>query len=90
VFTGAALRDPGSYPSLRAVSQAYQIQVDAPGPDADVIHSLQMYFIDRQGRERFLANPMVNHTASGSSYLPAGRLASWGRGIALVARHLAA
>jgi cytochrome oxidase Cu insertion factor (SCO1/SenC/PrrC family) len=80
----------GSYPSLRAVWQAYQIQVDAPGPDADVIHSSQMYFIDPQGRERFLADPMVDHTASGSSYLPASQLASWGHGIALVARQLAA
>jgi hypothetical protein len=49
-----------------------------------------MYFIDPQGRERFLANPMVDHNASGSSYLPANQLASWGQGIALVARHLAA
>ena len=80
----------GSYPSLRAVWQAYLIEVDAPGPDADVVHSSQMYFIDRQGRERFLADPTVDHTASGSSYLPAGQLASWGQGIALVARQLAA
>jgi cytochrome oxidase Cu insertion factor (SCO1/SenC/PrrC family) len=80
----------GSYPRLRAVWQAYLIEVDAPSPDADVIHSSQMYFIDRQGRERFLADPMVDHTASGSSYLPAGQLASWGQGIALVARQLAA
>jgi cytochrome oxidase Cu insertion factor (SCO1/SenC/PrrC family) len=80
----------GAYPSLQAVWQAYQIEVDAPGPDADVIHSSQMYFIDPQGRERFLANPMVDHTASGSSYLPASQLASWGQGIALVARHLTA
>jgi len=79
----------GSYPSLRTVWQAYQIAVDAPGPDADVVHSSQMYFIDPQGRERFLADPMVDHTASGSSYLPAGQLASWGRGIALVAWQLA-
>ena len=79
----------GSYPSLRAVWQAYQIEVDAPGPDADVVHSSQMYFIDPQGRERFLASPMADHTASGSSYLPAGQLASWAQGIALVARQLA-
>ena len=47
----------GSYPSLRAAWQAYQIEVDAPGPDADVIHSSQMYFIDPQGTRasRFLA-----------------------------------
>jgi cytochrome oxidase Cu insertion factor (SCO1/SenC/PrrC family) len=80
----------GSYPSLQVVWQAYQIQVDAPGPDADVIHSSQMYFIDPQGRERFLADPMVDHTASGSSYVPANQLASWGQGIALVASQLAA
>jgi cytochrome oxidase Cu insertion factor (SCO1/SenC/PrrC family) len=80
----------GSYPSLQAVWHAYQIEVDAPGPDADVIHSSQTYFIDPQGRERFLASPMADHAASGSSYLPADQLASWGQGIALVARHLAA
>jgi cytochrome oxidase Cu insertion factor (SCO1/SenC/PrrC family) len=78
----------GSYPSLRAVWQAYQIEVNAPGPDADVIHSSQMYFIDPQGRERFLASPMADHTASGSPYLPASQLASWGQGIAQVASHL--
>ena len=53
-----------------------------------MIHSSQMYFIDPQGRERFVADPMADHTASGSSYLPAGQLASWGQGIALVARQL--
>lgn len=79
----------GSYPALQAVWRAYRIEVDAPGPDADVVHSSQMYFIDPQGRERFLADPMADHTASGSSFLPAGQLASWGQGIALVARHLA-
>lgn len=79
----------GPYQSLRAVWQAYGIEVDAPGPDADVIHSSQLYFIDPQGRERYLADPMADHTASGSSFLPANQLASWGQGIALVARHLA-
>jgi hypothetical protein len=46
--------------------------------------------IDPQGRERFLANPLVDHTASGSAYLPASQFASWDQGIALVARQLAA
>jgi cytochrome oxidase Cu insertion factor (SCO1/SenC/PrrC family) len=78
----------GSYPSLAAVWQDYEITVDAPGPEADVIHFSQMYFIDPQGRERFVADPMVDHSSSGSSYLPAGQLASWGQGIALVARQL--
>jgi len=79
----------GSYPGLRAVWQAYEVVVDAPSPNADVIHSSLMYFIDAQGRERFLASPMVDHTAAGSSYLPGNQLASWGQGIALVARQLA-
>jgi cytochrome oxidase Cu insertion factor (SCO1/SenC/PrrC family) len=80
----------GPYPSLRAVWQAYGVAVQAPGPDADVIHSSLMYFIDPQGRERFLASPMADHTSAGSSYLPASQLAAWGRGVALVARQLAA
>jgi cytochrome oxidase Cu insertion factor (SCO1/SenC/PrrC family) len=78
----------GTYPSLAAVWKDYEIAVDAPGPDADVVHSSQMYFIDPQGRERFMAEPMADHTASGSAYLPAGQLASWGQGIALMARQL--
>jgi cytochrome oxidase Cu insertion factor (SCO1/SenC/PrrC family) len=78
----------GTYPSLAAVWQDYEIAVEAPGPDADVVHSSQLYFIDPQGRERFVADPMADHTAAGSSYLPAGQLASWGQGIALVARQL--
>ncbi len=79
----------GPYPSLRAIWQAYDEAVDAPGPDADVIHSSVMYFIDPQGRERFLASPMADHTAGGASYLPAGQLSAWGQGIAMVARQLA-
>lgn len=80
----------GPYSSLRSVWQAYGVAVQAPGPDADVIHSSLMYFIDPQGRERFLASPMADHTSAGFSYLPAGQLAAWGRGVALVARQLAA
>jgi hypothetical protein len=47
-----------------------------------------MYFIDPQGRERFLASLMADHTAGRSSYLPAGQLSAWGQGIPLVARQL--
>jgi len=79
----------GSYPSLRAAWQAYDVQVDAPGPNADVIHSSVVYFIDRQGRERYLASPMVDHTSAGTSYLPAAQLTAWEQGIALIARQLA-
>jgi cytochrome oxidase Cu insertion factor (SCO1/SenC/PrrC family) len=79
----------GSYPRLRTVWNDYEVAVDAPSPNADVIHSSVVYFIDPRGRERFLASPMADHTASGTSYLPAGQLGSWGRGIALIARQLA-
>jgi cytochrome oxidase Cu insertion factor (SCO1/SenC/PrrC family) len=78
----------GSYASLQAVWNAYNIEVEAPSPNADVIHSSTMYFIDPDGQERYLASPMVNHTKSGSSYLPAKQLSVWGQGIAQVARQL--
>jgi cytochrome oxidase Cu insertion factor (SCO1/SenC/PrrC family) len=76
-------------PGLRVVWQAYNVAVEAPSPNADIIHSSAMYFIDRRGRERYLASPMADHTAAGSSYLPAGQLTAWGQGIAQVARQLA-
>jgi cytochrome oxidase Cu insertion factor (SCO1/SenC/PrrC family) len=79
----------GPYTNLQAVWQAYNVEVDAPSPSADVIHSSVMYFIDPSGQERYVANPMDDHTSSGSSYLPAGQLAAWGQGIAQVARQLA-
>jgi cytochrome oxidase Cu insertion factor (SCO1/SenC/PrrC family) len=80
----------GSYPSLQTVWQAYHVSVDAPGPNADVLHSSVMYFIDPQGRDRYLASPMADHAPAGSSYLPANQLSAWGQGIALVAQHLLA
>jgi len=79
----------GPLASLRAVWGAYQIQVEAPSRNADVIHTSVVYFIDPTGRERFVAAPMADHTASGTSYLPAGDLSAWGQGIADVTRHLA-
>lgn len=79
----------GSFRSLRDVWRAYGEEVYAPGPNADIVHSSFMYFIDPQGRERYLANPMVDHAKSGSSYLPVNQLAAWGQGIAQVARQLA-
>jgi protein SCO1 len=78
----------GPVPRLRAVWTAYNIAVQAPGPDADIVHSSVVYFIDRAGRERYIASPQADHTSSGSSYLPADQIAAWGRGIAQVARVL--
>ena len=79
----------GPVPALAAVWRDYDIQVQAPKPDADTIHTSAVYFIDPQGREAFLASPMVNHTAKGTAYLPAAQIGQWARGIALIARHLA-
>lgn len=79
----------GPVTALRASWSEYHIAVEAAGPDADVQHSSVIYFIDPSGRERFLAIPADNHTASGTGYLPAGELAEWGRGIAVLAREIA-
>jgi len=76
----------GSVHSLRTAWANYQVMVQAPSRNADVIHSSLIYFIDPQGKERYVAAPTVSHTANGAAYLPPGQLASWGRGIALVAR----
>jgi hypothetical protein len=37
------------------------------GPVTDVIRSSVMYFIDPQGRERFLASSVADHIVGGSS-----------------------
>ena len=79
----------GPVPALRTVWGDYNVQVEAPSPNADVVHSSVVYFIDPSGRERFVASPMADHTSSGSSYLPAGQITAWGQGIAQVARTLA-
>jgi cytochrome oxidase Cu insertion factor (SCO1/SenC/PrrC family) len=79
----------GPVSSLRSVWRAYHIEVYAPSPNADVQHTSAVYFIDPQGRVRFLATPEVDHTKSGTAFLPARQQIAWGHGIALVARQLA-
>ena len=74
---------------LQPVWRDYHIYVQAPNPDADVVHTSAVYVIDQQGAERYLASPEADHTSSGTSYLPADQLAAWGRGIAALARSLA-
>jgi protein SCO1/2 len=78
----------GALAGLRQVWQAYDVTVQAPSRNADVIHTSVIYFIDASGRERYVAAPMDDHTAARSAYLPAGQLTDWGHGIALVARQL--
>jgi len=78
----------GPTPRLRAVWRGYNIEVEPGGPRTDTIHTSAVYFLDPQGRERYLATPMVDSTNAGAAYLPVGQIAAWGRGIALVARSL--
>ncbi|HEY6279136.1 MAG TPA: SCO family protein [Streptosporangiaceae bacterium] len=80
----------GPVPALQAAWRDYGIVVRAPSPNADIIHTSAIYFIDPAGHETFLASPMADHTPKGTAYLPAAQLAAWGHGIALLARHLAA
>jgi protein SCO1/2 len=75
----------GPLPSLRAVWRAYNISVEAPSRNADVIHSPEVLFIDPQGRERYAATPMADYTSKGQAYLPADLLTQWGQGIAQLA-----
>jgi cytochrome oxidase Cu insertion factor (SCO1/SenC/PrrC family) len=79
----------GPVASLQAVWNAYHVYVQAPSPDADIVHTSVVYFIDPGGTERFAASPMVDHTESGTAYLPLAQQAAWGHGIALIARQLA-
>jgi len=78
----------GPVPQLRSVWQGYDIAVNAPNPDADVQHTSAVYLIDQRGRERYLAMPVADHTKSGTAYLPAQQLTSWGHGLALLAKDL--
>jgi len=78
----------GPVPRLQATWRAYNILVQARGPNADIVHSSDIYFIDPQGRQRYMSAPEVDYTKSGDAYLPPRALAEWGRGIALVARNL--
>ncbi len=78
----------GPVAALQAVWNAYHVEVEAPSPDADIVHTSAVYFIGPGGTERYVAAPMVDHTSRGTAYLPAGQIAAWGRGIARVAKTL--
>ncbi len=78
----------GSAASLQAVWHAYHVEVEAPSPDADIVHTSAVYFIGPGGTERYVAAPMADHTSTGTAYLPASQITAWGRGIALVAKTL--
>lgn len=78
----------GSVPALKATWKNYGVDVIAPSPNADVIHSSLIFFIDPQGRLRYLGNPTDDHSSSGAAYLPTNQMTGWGQGIALVALSL--
>src|SRR5690242_19451287 len=78
----------GPVPALQTTWRDYNVEVSAPNPDADIIHTSAVYFIDAQGRERYLASPMVEHTANGTSYLPLAQISDWAGGIARLATDL--
>jgi cytochrome oxidase Cu insertion factor (SCO1/SenC/PrrC family) len=79
----------GSGPALRSAWRAYHIQVEAPNPNADIIHTSVVYFISARGAERYLAAPMDDHTANGTAYLPPAQIAAWASGIARLAQDMA-
>jgi cytochrome oxidase Cu insertion factor (SCO1/SenC/PrrC family) len=69
----------GPAAALRAVWRAYNVEVQAPSPDADIVHTSAVYFIGPGGTERYVADPMVDHTAAAR---PIFRLARSPRGAA--------
>ncbi|MHB8378306.1 MAG: SCO family protein [Acidimicrobiales bacterium] len=78
----------GSVPQLKAIWNAYAIQVDASKPTSDIIHTSIVFFIGPNGQKRYIGVPFDQHTAKGKAYLSTPKLASFGRGIALVAQSL--
>ena len=79
----------GPLPALRTAWRDYNILVEPTSPNTDIIHSSVVYFIDATGTERFLASPMVDHTAGGTAYLPLAQISDWAGGIARLAGDLA-
>ena len=78
----------GPLPALRTAWRDYNILVEPTSPNTDIIHSSVVYFIDAKGTERFLASPMVDHTAGGTAYLPLAQVSDWAGGIARLADDL--
>jgi len=79
----------GPLAALKTAWRDYDIQVEAPSPNADIIHTSAVYFIDSRGAERFLATPMADHTANGTAYLPPSQIAAWAGGVVRLAEDLA-
>ena len=72
----------GPTAALAGVWKAYGIEVVVPKGANQTVHADYLYFLDPEGRERYLAVPQVDRRANGVGYLPQPTLAQWGRGIA--------
>lgn len=78
----------GPASELRPVWHHYGVTVEAPNPQADIVHTSILYFIGPDGRERYVAAPQVDHHHNGDAFLPGTTLRTWGQGIALVSKSL--
>ncbi len=78
----------GTTAQLRSVWHHYNVTVEVPSRNADIIHTSIVYFIDPRGHERYIATPSARYTKTHRAFLPGTTLASWGQGIALVAKSL--
>ena len=63
----------GPVPDLREVWNGYEIAVQAPSPDADIVHTSVVYFIDPAGQERFIAAPWPTTRPPARRTCPPGR-----------------
>lgn len=72
----------GSLAALKKVWSAYGVQVEAPNPRKDILHTSITYFINKEGRESYVAAPTVDYTKTNQAYLPANQITLWAKGIA--------
>lgn len=76
----------GPTTALQAVWKAYGITVIVPKAATQTVHADYLYFLDPNGRERYIASPQVDQRKDGTGYLPPGDLNQWGQGIATYLR----
>ncbi len=72
----------GPVSALKSVWSAYGIEVILPKQGIQTVHAAYLYFIGREGHERYLASPQVYQRSNGTGYLPQVDLNLWGHGIA--------
>jgi protein SCO1/2 len=77
----------GRLVSLQPVWNAYHVTIDVTR-GGEMTHNDLMYFVDPSGLLRYEATPFADEGVSGRYSLPSTLVASWGEGIANVAREL--